>query len=125
MSDEQAGDKKESRKRGRPRSDTAMTGAERQAAYRNRRRLECVRLELDYWLFADLIEIVREVAARPSTGVIATQEESNAHMAKLLLSQFESRYAKVVAARERELGVVRPDRDDIDEYYDLYPDRPY
>lgn len=45
MSDEQAGDKKP---RGRPRSGTAMSGAERQAAYRNRRRQSFIRLELDH-----------------------------------------------------------------------------
>ncbi len=52
MSDEQAGDKKP---RGRPRSGTAMSGAERQAAYRNRRRQRYIRLELDHGDFAQLI----------------------------------------------------------------------
>ena len=115
MGDEQAGDKRVAKKRGRrPRAGVAMTGAERQAAYRNRRRQSFIRLELDHGDFAGLIEIVREVAARPSTGVIATQEELNAHMAKLLLPRFESRYAKAVAARKRELG-GRPEEDGIDE----------
>jgi restriction endonuclease Mrr len=116
MSDEQAGDKKP---RGRPRSGTAMSGAERQAAYRNRRRQSFIRLELDHGDFAGLIEIVREVAARPSPRVIATQKESNAHMAKQFLSQFESRFAEFVATKGYHISPY-----DFDEYDDLYPPRP-
>ena len=116
MSDEQAGDKKP---RGRPRSGTAMSGAERQAAYRNRRRQRYIRLELDHGDFAQLIEIVREVAARPSPKVIETQKESNADMAKQFLPQFESRYAEFAATKGVHITAY-----DFDEYDYLYPHRP-
>ncbi len=91
MSDEQTADKKATRRpRGRPpRSGTAKTGAERQAAYRRRRqRLIC--LEMDFKLFGELIKIVREVADNP------TKDGPDAHMAELLLPRLISSYqAKV------------------------------
>ena len=105
--------------RGRPRSGTAMSGAERQAAYRNRRRQRYIRLELDHGDFAQLIEIVREVAARPSPKVIETQKESNADMAKQFLPQFESRYAEFAATKGVHITAY-----DFDEYDYLYPPRP-
>ncbi len=76
-------------------------------------------LELDHGDFAQLIEIVREVAARPSPKVIETQKESNADMAKQFLPQFESRYAEFAATKGVHITAY-----DFDEYDYLYPPRP-